>query len=262
MSESWTRAMPSRAAYGNGVFVRSLAIRSPEPGQVSLAMEDPVHAFQIHFSHSGGHVTKIDAAWVRSPLSSCGGAADALAGAMQGCRLSDNLFDIARHTDASSQCTHMYDMFCLAATHAHAHRDDCQYDVIVPDAPAGPRRATLERNGEVLLELSIDDSDAIIAPQAWRGVSVLKGFMAKVRADVPAQLHEYYFIMQRALFVARSQFIDLESMIDEPAKHSGPPDGTCFGSQLPAYESAVRTGVLRRFDRESAGDILRFFKPR
>lgn len=262
MSESWTDVMPVRAEYGSGVFVRSLAICSPAAGQVRLAMEDPVHAFQIDFSHREGRVEAIAGRWIRSPLSTCGGAPDALAQAMVSCALRDSLFDIARHTDAASQCTHMYDMFCLAATHAHAARADARYDVTVPDAPGGVRHATLTCNGEILLELTIDDTDVIVAPEPCRGISVMEGFMSWVRANVPAHRHEHYFIMQRALFVARSQWIDLESMIGQHAKRSGPPDGTCFGSQQPEYESALRVGVVRRFDRETMKDVLSFFEPR
>lgn len=262
MSGAEPRTMPYRAAYGNGVYVRSLAIRSPAPGRVSLAMEDPVHAFQIDFEHHDDRVTSVRARWVRQPLSSCALAPGALADAMVGCRLSDNLFDIARHTDAASQCTHMYDMFCLAATHAYARRADCRYDVTVPDAVDGPRRATLTRNGETLLAFAIDGNDTIVDPPAYGGIGVLKGFMAWVRAHVPPQQHEHYFIMQRALFVARSQRIDIESMIGERASRSGPAAGTCFGSQPQRYETALRVGVVRRFDHETAGDALNFFDPR
>ncbi|WP_321884661.1 hypothetical protein [Paraburkholderia bannensis] len=256
-----TRAMPYRAAYGSGIYVRSLAIRSPEPGRVSLAMEDPVHAFRIDFAHRDDVVTAIQGVWMRQPLSSCALAPEALAEAMVGCRLSDNVFDVARQTDAATQCTHLYDMFCLAATHAHARRADCRYDVTVPDALDGPRQATLARNGETLLTFAIDDNDTIVEPAACRGIGVLKGFMAWVRANVPAHQHEHYFIMQRALFVARSQRIDIESLIGEAAKASGPAAGTCFGSQPHRYETARRIGVVKRFDRDTIGDALSFFEP-
>ncbi|WP_322045055.1 hypothetical protein [Paraburkholderia sp. J67] len=259
MSADEARTMPYRAAYGSGVYVRSLAIRSPAPGRINLAMEDPVHAFEIDFEHRDDRVTAVRGAWVRQPLSSCAGAPGALADAMVGCRLSDNVFDIARHTDAATQCTHMYDMFCLAATHAHARRADCRYDVIVPDALDGPRRATLSCNGETLLSFAIDENETIVEPAAYGGIGVLKGFMAWVRANVPVQQHEHYFIMQRALFVARSQRIDIESMIGEQARHSGPAAGSCFGSQPQRYETALRVGVVKRFDRASADDALSFF---
>jgi hypothetical protein len=256
------KRLPARAAYGDGVFVRSLAIRSPAPGHVSLAMEDPVHAFQIDFTHAEGIVTRVHAAWDRRPLSSCGGATDALA-AMVGCRLSDQVFDIARHTDASRQCTHLHDMFCIAATHAAQQRPDCRWDVVVPDAVDARITATLSRDGEAVLVLTLEsDGHTIHAPEPCRGVSVLKGFMAWVRAHVPPALHEQYFLMQKALFLTQIQRIDAESLIGQSAALSGPPAGTCFGSQPERYGASVRVGVIRRFKPADHGDVLRFFAPR
>jgi hypothetical protein len=254
--------LPYRAAYGDGVFVRSLALCSPAPGRTSLAMEDPVHSFQIDFAHADGIVTQVDARWDRHPLSSCGGATDALS-AMVGCRLSDSVFDISRHTDASRQCTHLHDMFCIAATHAHQQRPDCRWDVVVPDAIEGRLTATLSRNGEAVLALSLEaDGHTIFEPEPCRGLSVLKGFMAWVRTHVPREQHDQYFLMQKALFLAQIQKIDAESLIGQQAFLSGPPAGTCFGSQPERYESSTRVGVIRRFSAETSGDVLRFFRPR
>jgi hypothetical protein len=253
------RTLPSRAAYGDGVFVRSLAIRSPAPGRISLAMEDPVHSFQIDFSHAGGIVTGVRARWERHPLSSCSGATDALA-AMVGCRLSDSVFDVSRHTDATRQCTHLYDMFCVAATHAHLRRRDCRWDVVVPDAVDARVTATLSRDGVPVLALTLEaDGHTIVEPGSCRGVSVLKGFMAWVRTHVPQERHEHYFLMQKALFLAQVQKIDVESLMGQSAALSGPPAGTCFGSQPGRYESSTRVGVIRRFREDTSGDVLRFF---
>jgi hypothetical protein len=254
--------LPYRTAYGDGVFVRSLAIGSPAPGRTSLAMEDPVHSFQIDFSHVEGRITGVEARWDRHPLSSCAGAPDALAD-MVGCRLSESVFEISRHTDASRQCTHLHDMFCIAATHAHRGLPDCRWDVVVPDAIDGKVTATLLRNGEVVLTLVLEpDGHTIFAPEPCRGLSVLKGFMAWVRRHVPSEQHEQYFLMQKALFLTQIQKIDAESLIGQPAAMSGPPTGTCFGSQAGRYESSTRVGVIRRFRPEMTGDVLHFFRPR
>jgi hypothetical protein len=256
-----TFSLPARADYGRGVFVRSLAICTPSPGRISLAMEDPVHAFQIDFAHHEGVVTEVRARWERQPLSSCAGATGAL-DAMVGCRLSDNLFDIARHADATRQCTHLHDMFCIAATHAHQQRPDCRWDVVVPDAIDAPVTASLVRDGNTVLSLTLErDYHTIAAPEAMRGMSVLKGFLAWVRRHVPAERHEQYFLMQKGVFLAQIQRIDAESMIGREARLSGPPDGTCFGSQPERYASATRVGVIRRFAGETRGDVLRFFRP-
>ena len=253
--------LPARTEFGSGAFIRSLVLSTPAPGRLSLGMEDPVHAFQIDFSHRAGLITEVHAHWERRPMSSCAGAPDALA-AMVGCRLSDSVFDVARHTDANQQCTHLHDMFCIGATHAQQRRPDCRWDVIVPDAVEGSSTATLYRNGEPVLEFEVAaDMLTLLAPEACRGISVLKGFLAWVRANVSPELHEQYFLMQKALFLLQVQRLDLESRVGKLAALSGPPAGICFGSQPQRYATAIRVGELRRFRQDSAGELLHFFRP-
>jgi hypothetical protein len=260
MSESTPSRIPPRRTYGDGVFVRSLAIRRVSPGKISLAMEDPVHAFTIEFEHTDDVVKSVDVTWVRSPFSSCGGASNALT-AMVGCKLEDNVFDVARYTEASHQCTHLHDMLCLAVTHAYERRPDYRYDLVVPDSVRGTQVATLSRDGQVLLHFEVEDYRRVIEPEACRGLDVRKGFMSWVRANVPGAQQEHYVMMQRGLFVARSQQVDLESLVGQRALPFGPPVGVCFGSQPKRYGDAMRVSVPRRFNRETVGETLRFFDP-
>lgn len=254
------RTMPQRATYGDGVFVRALQISSPSPGHVCLAMEDIGHAFQLSFTHHDGVVTSVEGGWHRQPLSSCGGAVQALE-AMVGSRLSESVFDVARQSDGGKQCTHLFDMFCLAATHACHGREDRRYDVIIPDSDSGRVVATLSVNGQPTLCFELENYERIVAPAACQGLSIFKGFMSWVRANVPADQHEYYFIMQKALFVGRGQKIDMEATIGLQAALSGPPEGTCYGSQPERYAESFRLDTIRRFDRGSVGDVLKFFRP-
>ncbi|WP_161563999.1 DUF2889 domain-containing protein [Cupriavidus lacunae] len=261
ITDASLRTMPQRAEYGNGVYVRSLQISTPSPGQVCLAMEDIGHAFQISLTHQDGVVTSVGSAWHRQPLTSCAGAGNALE-VMVGSRLSDSLFDIARQTDASQQCTHMFDMFCLAATHAWHGREDRRYDVVVPDSQGDEMVvATLGVNGVPTLNFTMENYERIVAPEACRGLSVFRGFMSWVRTNVPADQHEHYFVMQKALFVARGQKIDMEATVGMKAALSGPPEGTCYGSQAARYGEAVRLATMRRFDKDSVTDVLTFFRP-
>lgn len=259
MSELSLDFMPVRRDYGTGAFVRSLAICSPAPGHVSLAMEDPVHAFSIDFEHALGVVRKVNARWERHPMSSCGGSSAALL-AMEGCALSSDLFDITRHADASQQCTHMYDMLCLAIKHAHEQAADCRYDVVVPDAIDAPVTATLYKDGKEVLSLQLRDYENIVAPDAYAGLSIFKGFMGWVRKNRPQAEWVHHFLLQKALFVGRVQTMDAEAMVGMSSRLSGPNDGTCYGSQTERYADALRVGEIRRFDKDSAPQLLRFFK--
>jgi hypothetical protein len=258
---TYTR-IPAWAGYGSGVYVRSLALTTPAPGRVCLAMEDTFHAFQITLTHEGGTVSSVVGRWERHPLTSCAGAGEALQ-QMVGTPLSDSLAAITSRTDARQQCTHMYDMACLAALHAHQGRPDLRFDVLVPDADTfdGAVTATLSTNGQPQLSLTISSDWQIAEPAALRGVSVLKGFMKWVGAHLPAEDYPLYFMLQKALFVSGGQRLDLGAMDDQPGHLSGPPAGTCFGSQPERYADARRAGPPRRFDRSNAHEVLQFFKP-
>jgi len=260
-SEKSLGHMPLRTDYGDYVFIRSLSIRSPAPGHVNLAMKDVAHSFHMDFTHDDGKVTSINAAWIREPLSSCGGAPLALE-ALVGCTLSDTIFSVARHIDSRQQCTHMFDMFCLAATHTHEQRPDYRYDVVIPDSVDGPVVATLNRNGEKLLEFEMERQDyqTIVRPEPCRGVNILNGFLPWVRGNVPADQHEHYFIMQKALFIARIQLVNLDSIVGKSATLSGPPDGSSYGSQAERYQAAVRIAPPSRWRSEEIDKVLRSFK--
>ena len=260
MHETQASRPHSGRSHGSNVFVRSLAIVSPWPGRISLAMEDTAHAFQVSFSFEHGRITGVQAAWERHPLSSCSGAAIALRQTI-GLRLADSLFDVTRQADRRLQCTHMYDMLCLAVLHAHHGRDDRRYDVVIPDPVDGIGVATLTCNGRTVLELALEDHDRIVRPERWEGVSVRKGFMPWVQQNVPPDEQEFHFIMQKALFIARGQKRSVGFTAGTPATLSGMAAGTCFGSQPERYADAVRLGTSRRFSQETASDVIRFFKP-
>lgn len=254
--------IPRWPGYGSGVYVRALAIATPAPGRVCLAMEDIVHAFQVTMTHVDGVITGIEAQWdtQRFPHTSCPGAAQHLQ-AMVGCPLGDDLFAVARQRDGREHCTHMFDMLCIAVQHAHQGLADRRYEVVVPDTLSGPQVATLRVNGEAVLVFEFDDDLCLLSPPACQGQSVLRGFMPWVRANVPAHDHVLYFFMQKALFVSRAQKLDLAAMAGLPATLSGPPSGACYGSQPGRFEHGVRTSSLRRLDPTTAGQLLQFFKP-
>ena len=258
-----TQAYRADAGHSDGtnVFVRTLAIVTTEPGVVSLAMEDTAHAFQVSFSFVHDRITGVQAVWHRHPLSSCGGATDALQ-QLVGLQLGDNLFDVSRQADRFMQCTHMFDMLCLGVVHAFHRREDRRYDVVVPALAKGSVVATLTCNGRTTLELELEDYHRIVRPKHWQGVSVLKGYLAWVGQNIPADEREYHFIMQKALFVAQAQKHKVGFAAGTRSMLSGMPAGTCFGSQPERYADSVKLGTARKFTKETAGDVIRFFRAR
>jgi hypothetical protein len=253
--------IPDWPGYGSGVYLRSLAITTPAPEQVHLAMEDIVHAFEVTMTHADGVVTGVEGRWHRHPFTSCAGAGQALQ-RLVGTPLSRQLFDLVRPIDTRQQCTHLFDMACLGLLHVAWGHADRRYDVVVPDAPDGPCTATLSVDGEPVLVCELDADLQVLGPAPLRGQRVLQGFMRWVVANVPAEQQGLYFFFQKALFVSRAQKMDLAAMGGQPAPLSGPPAGTCFGSQSPLYEASTRLHTLRRFDANTFSQALSFVAPR
>jgi len=253
--------VPPRPEYGQGFYVRSLAIVTPEPGVVSAALEDSAHAFELEFTHHQGIITSIWARWYRYPFNSCSGVEKTLE-VNVGQPLGGHLPSVMQMTDRLHQCTHQYDLFCLAVTHAFHGREDLRYDLVITDAVKDDLiPTTLYINGKPTLDWVVKDYEQLASPEFCRGVNTMKGFTNWVKANVPPEQHEWYLMAQRAWFVARTQKMDMESMEGQPAPWSGPPANNCYGTQSERYEQSMRPyNTMRRFTPGGDNATLKFFR--
>ena len=255
-----TMQIPSNPHYGNGNYIRSFEIRQTGSQSYAFAMEDSYHAFQVHFSHNGTHVTQIDSHWERQPMSSCGGASKALEN-MVGCPLRAGIYDAAQYQNSRLHCTHQFDMLSLALVHAFHRREDRRYDVVIPDEISGQVQPTLYINNELKLRLTLRDYQYIIEPNHYHGISLMGGFTAWARDNLDDDEREYSFIIQKAMFVAAGQQMDMPTMIGKPAPLSGPVEGTCFASNQENYQTSVRLDTIRNLNSCTPEDMLLFFNP-
>lgn len=246
-------ALPPNPNYGKGFFVRALQITTPAPGRILLGMEDIGHALQIAFEHDGARITAIEGRWQRHPLSSCTGAAAELE-KMVGCPLGDNVLAPRQFADERQHCTHFFDMLRLGITHAWHRREDRRYEVFMADAPQGPLVAELTLNGQQVMALTLDNY-VIAKPDRFAGVSIFEGFMKWAAANLSPEDFEYAFIVQRAVFVSRGRLLDMRAAIGLPAELSGPPIGSCYGSQPQRIAGAVRLPTHVSFDERA--EVLR-----
>ncbi len=122
----------------------------PEPGKVTSDLEDDYHCMGIVLHHGGGIVTGVDAAMHRVPWTTCPGAPAIVARTFTGAPL-DRL---VRQGGKLSNCTHLYDLTLLAATHAGAAAP-LVYDIMVSDPVDGTVRSVLRLNGRTMLEWTL-----------------------------------------------------------------------------------------------------------
>lgn len=247
-----------RKDFSKGIAIRSVAITSACYGQVSMALEDLGHAFTIDLTYNKQCITGVSATWLRHPFSSCVGAADYL-NHFIGCPLSDDLSAVLKFADAKQHCTHMFDVVSLAIVHAHQQRSDCRYDLLMPDTDNGNVSAQLKRNGVELMVLQLENYDNITSPMPFAGRSLYKGFLKWAKSTLSTEQYEYCFLIQKAMFVARLQKLDILPFVGGPAPAMGPTSGSCFGSQQPAYDNATRIGSGKYFTAKPEEQVLQFF---
>ena len=241
MIESHSKEPPVlNPAYGDGQFVRAMAIRQKGPRHYILGVEDSVHAFWIEFHHDDKILTQAKGQWLRAPFTSCTGAPEALQ-ALQGTALTQDLRTLKGLADSNLQCTHLFDALRLGLIHAAHQRADRRYDVIVPDQSQGIAHVRLLVDGQEVMAIDIRKPDMILeGPAAYAGRPILRGFGTWATALLDAEQFEKFFMLQRALFVSSARQIDMPHYYNRPATDSGPPMNSCFGAQEARYRAAIR----------------------
>ncbi|MCX7282762.1 MAG: hypothetical protein NTX28_01735 [Novosphingobium sp.] len=206
----------------------------PGVGSVRAALEDDYHCMAVTLRHDGTMITGVDPVMDRVPWTTCPGAPLVLTKTFTGVALAD----AARRGEKQVNCTHLYDLSVLAATHA-GDVAPLLYDVLVSDPVDGLWHAAIRRNGETLLQLSHRD-DVLISPVALEGVSLFK--MRAWIETLPSDLQEAARILQWATLLAHGRVIPMERQSDATRM---PPN--CFTFQEDMKKTALRVGKVLDF---------------
>ena len=197
--------IPMRPDYGRGSYRRCIVLETVGDG-VRGELADDFHHFAVTVEHDGRAVTAARGEGIRVPWTTCPGAIPALR-ALVGAPLSDSFLETLRYADPRAQCTHLYDLACLAVCHARRAQEGGagrrRYDVTLPDRRSGGSRPTLLRDGELVLDWQILGSEiAEATPEVFAGLS-LGGtpFHRFVMRELDADLAEAALVMRRAIFI-------------------------------------------------------------
>lgn len=248
--------MPLNPHYGQGQFTRAILIRNLSAQEVELGMEDHEHALRIYLKHDGENILTVSGQWIRHPMDICAGAAQALS-SWNGSPLLKDLRQSRRTQDTAHHCTHFIDMLDLASVHAYQQRPEVHYAVVVDDSPEGDEAPQLWRNKQKILSLQLEQHEVFVEPHHWRGRSVYKGFLKWAAASLEEAEFELAYIVQKAMFVARSQRIDIPTVTGKAARLSGPPDSVCYASQPERYDTGLRLNNNRDIS-STPSQILKF----
>ena len=208
------------------------ARHAPEGGEVRVALEDDFHHFRVALRYHNGAVCAVSGAAPRHPFSVCPGATAELA-KLVGMPLARIANAVTQHTDASEQCTHLFDLAGLA--NAAAARGICyrRYDLEVPRYVDGRSHARLVRDDGFELAWDIDGSD-IIAPARYADVNLRRGLARWALTNLPEDEAEAALVLRRGALIGYGRSLGL---------HVGPHThlrGSCYAHQPERAELAIR----------------------
>lgn len=171
----------------------------PGGGRVDVDMEDDAHRFGVSLIHDGVTITAVETRAPRYPWSTCPGAATFLAQRMTGVALAR----AAKVENQRDHCTHLYDLFVVAARHA-LDMAPLTYDVRVSDPKDGTYTAELDCDGETILSWWFEDvrENELGVPMGDR-----RAFDAWTRT-LPVGLAEAGMILRRGVMVSGTRFFD------------------------------------------------------
>ena len=228
----------SRSVARPGVYRRRLRTQAAAR-RVQADMEDDSHRFGVTLYHDGHSVTGVESRSIRTPWTLCAGARDMLPGIV-GMPLAPSPLAASAFTDQKQQCTHLFDLAAIAASHAARGIAARDYRV---DAPwyvlDAPRTLTLYRDAVVVLEWTLD-GNSIVAPEPYASIGVrpLLEWARKELTD-PDEL-EALFIMRRAVLISGSRTLDLDALPVAAATRHG--IGACYVHQ-PSRINLARRNV-------------------
>ena len=206
------------------VFRRSIRLIG-KPGVMTGEIADDFHHFAITLKHDGERVLSVSGEGLRTPWNTCMFAPRALA-ALQGLPLQEYAADFVRQSNSRAQCTHMYELVAVAASHALRNVAQVEYAAVAP-YPIGetPVAVSLSRDGIPLLEWQIAcpgaDVDGnstaaavsgtmIVSPDPFSGQRLQK-MLRWARSALSPDLFDAAYILRRAANLSSARMLDLDS---------------------------------------------------
>jgi len=239
------RQLPRRKNYGSGVFRRRIALQRTAEG-AAAELEDDFHHFGVSVRIDGRRVAAVSAAAARYPWTTCPAAGAALA-ELVGSDLSPSFAEIATRSDPALQCTHQFDLACLAIAGAALGIAARTFDATIPELRERRTRATLASDGRERLAWEIEGM-TIAGPAPFRGLALGRGFVEWVEAELCGEEALEAHLLRRATFIAFGRQYDFDAMPD-PSAFAAATGSRCHSFRSGVIEGARRiVGSARDFD--------------
>lgn len=211
----------------------------PQSGRIDVDMEDDAHCFGVTLIHDGVTIEAVETSAPRFPWTTCPAAGAFLIERMTGVALAD----AARTDNQRDHCTHVYDLFVIAARHA-LDAEPLTYDIRVADPGGDGRLAAIDLDGETVLRWRFEDQKSVA--QALTGSR--RDFDAWTRTLSP-ELQEAGLLLRRGVMVSGTRFFDFP--VGSAAAGMQQMIGACFTYQAGRAGTALRVAdTIRDFSNE------------
>lgn len=217
------------------MFRRRIIIHKKVSGSevyIRAVLEDDFHHFRVEVVCREGLVTKINASSPRTPYSLCGLAREQL-DKLIGMKVSPIAHEVTRVTDASEQCTHMFELAGLAIAASTRDATGRQYDVGVPMPISGRTQPVLMVDGVPLIGWDVLGT-VIQGPALYAGIDIYRGMARWALANLSPDDAEAALVLRRCTGISKGRGIKLD---DQVHAH---PNAHCYSQQPVRAMHALR----------------------
>ncbi|MCP4067193.1 MAG: DUF2889 domain-containing protein, partial [Phycisphaeraceae bacterium] len=156
--------------YGTAIYRREMNVHATDDGALGELVDD-FHHFRARVKCDGDRVLEVVAESLRPPWSTCV-EAERLLEHLEGMPLAPSLRAAGQYTPSRMQCTHMFDAAALAIARLGSGTGGVTYSIAIPDRVDGRTHATIERDGELLLEWDLVKNE-IVGSEPFSGQQIV-----------------------------------------------------------------------------------------
>ena len=201
-------------------------------GEVRAALEDDFHHFRVWVRHHEGEVTAIGGEALRYPYSLCPQACDQLQ-QLLGMTLNRIAHSVTRQTDASHQCTHLFDLAGLAIAAAARGTHQRRYEINIGRRIDNRTRAILIRDGNQDLTWDVNGT-LIEGPAPYAGINLREGMARWALNTLSEEAAEAALLLRRCTLISMGRAYNLDEQIHASST------ARCYSQQPERAERALR----------------------
>jgi hypothetical protein len=215
-------------------YYRRFTVR-PGPGSLEAHMQDFHHHVKVVLTHEDGRLVTTEAEGLRLPWSPCPigvAGVNRLAGVTVAAAKDPSTWPGGR----TANCVHATDLTLVALAHLQ-DREPFTYNISVTPAMGRVRTARIDRDGELLLEWTVEGT-LLTGPGWFTGRSLSRAQFLQWSAELNPAEQEAATVLRRACHIAPSREIDLDTL--HVAADSIGPDASCHTLQTEVIGRARR----------------------